>query len=197
MKTIGELDDGGFFDGTDGDKGANFTADKFTSQIDHGGFFNLFDKIGHTVVFFDCAIGEITISVIIGDLANSLGAHLVATDGIGFGSSDIVVANISIQDVVEFLMDEVEEFGRAFQVDFAVKVPGGIMPAVGKVTAHAVNETIFTGLTEDFAAHGAIQNMIETVHSIDFAGFEFARGEPSEGESDIGSVFATDEDWSG
>ena len=53
-------------------------------------------------------------------------------------------------------MDELEELGGGFGVDFAVKVPGGVVPAVAEVAAHTIDEAALTGLAEDAAVHGAV-----------------------------------------
>ncbi len=68
------------------------------------------------------------------------------------------------------------------------------MPAIRKVATHAVDKTMFASLTKNLAAHGPVQDMIKTVHGVDFTRLELARSEPSEGEGDVRSVFAADED---
>ena len=108
------------------------------------------------MIFDEIAGGEVSVGVIIGDLVDGLGAHLVAAGGVGFGGGEILFAEMAGEELLELLVDKLEEFGGGFGVDFAVKVPGGVVPAVAEVAAHTIDETAFTGLTEDAAIHGAV-----------------------------------------
>ena len=96
-----------------------------------------------------------------------LGFVLMAT---GFGSGKILFAEMPGEELLELLVDELEEFGGGFGVDFAVKVPGGVVPAVAEVAAHTIDEAALTGLTEDAAVHSAVEDMVEAAHSVNFGG---------------------------
>ena len=108
------------------------------------------------MIFDEIAGGEVGVGVIIGDLVDGLSAHLVAAGGVGFGSGEILFAEMPGEELLELLVDELEEFGGRFGVDFAVKIPGGVVPAVAEVAAHTIDEAALTGLTEDAAVHSAV-----------------------------------------
>ena len=84
-----EVGDDGFFDGRDYSEGADAGIGEFASETDHGVFVDVFDHFGHVVIEFDVVVAEIILGVVVGDLADGLGAHLVAAQSVGLGRLDV------------------------------------------------------------------------------------------------------------
>ena len=95
-KLFGEGGDGGLVFGRDGDEGVDAAAGKFTGEIDTGGTSNFFDDVGDAGEFFDVIGDEVIIGVVIRDLIDGLGAHLVAAKGVRFGGNDVSITNIAV-----------------------------------------------------------------------------------------------------
>lgn len=148
--------DESLLDGADGDEGMEVAGDEFAGEVDEGGGFEVADESRDAVVFDEIAGGEVGVGVVVGDLVDGLGAHLVAAGGVGFGGGEVLLAEAAGEELLEFLVDEIEKISGRLGVDFAIEVPRGVVPAVAEIAAHTIDEAATSSLTKDAAVHGAV-----------------------------------------
>lgn len=153
---FGEFIDKGFFDGADGDESVDIASEEFAGDADDFVFIDIADEGGHARIFLEGTVSEVSVGIVIGDLADGLSADLITAGGVRFCIFDIFVTEVASENFSKFFMDKLEKFDGVFGINFTVEVPGGIVPAIADVAAHAIDETVFAGLAEDAAAHSAI-----------------------------------------
>ena len=60
-------------------------------------------------------------------------------------------------------------------------------------TAHTIDEAAFASGAENATMHSAVQNVVETIHGVDFFGIEGAWGDKRKTKGDIAGVLSPDE----
>ena len=93
---VGKRSDERFVARADSDESVDAGADELASELDDFGFIDGADDVGDFGVIFDFVGFEITLSIDVGDLGDSLGRHLETPQSIAFCGGEVRLADFAV-----------------------------------------------------------------------------------------------------
>ena len=190
-----EFIDDAFIHVADSSEARDAGLDEFARKANNGAFVDGINHLWRVSHWLDDAGSDVVAHVVIADLVSGLGEHLMTTERIRFSGRNISFANVAVDDASKLDGNEIKELSGVFGVDFAVEVPSTAPFVTVSTRADTVDNAALAGLAEDFARHGAVKNVVETIDSVLFLRLERALNNEAKAKADIAGVFATDENW--